>query len=157
MEIVRQLIGTAARGTFWLTLATLATLAERVVPLLGNSTSNEQYIAHVRICIATFDGCRPANFQFWCNSLQGVVQLEQLTPAFIGQIMIDAPLSSGEAYRVIIYSHFVRKAKMCRLTLIPSDATPAPWANDDPKDAYDMCMEAIQLPPPSVTLLRPLL
>jgi hypothetical protein len=53
MEIIRQLIGTIARGPFWLTLATLV---ERVVPLLGNSTSNEQYIAHVRIHIPTFDG-----------------------------------------------------------------------------------------------------
>jgi hypothetical protein len=51
--MARRLIGTAARGAFWLTPAALV---ERVVPLLGNSTSNEQYIAHVRIRIPTFDG-----------------------------------------------------------------------------------------------------
>jgi hypothetical protein len=152
--MARRPIGTAARGAFQLTPAALV---ERIVPLLGrNSTSNEQYIAYVRICIPTFDGRQPANFQFWRNSLQGVVQLEQLTPAFIGQIMINALPSSGEAYGVIIYSRFVRKAETHRLTLIPSDTTPASWVNDEPEDAYDTRMEAIQPPPPTATLSQPL-
>jgi hypothetical protein len=122
--------------------------------LLGKSTSNGQYITHVRIRIPTFDGCRPANFQFWHNSLLGVVQREQLTPTFIGQIMINAPLSSGKAYRVIIYSRFIREAEARRLTLIPSDATPASWADDEPEDAYDTRLEAIQPRPPSTTSLQ---
>jgi hypothetical protein len=95
MEIIRQLIGTIAWGPFRLMPAALV---ECIVPLLGNSTSNEQYIAHVRIRIPTFDGRRPANFQFWRNSLQGVSQLEQLTPAFIGHIMINAQDVSSRAY-----------------------------------------------------------
>jgi hypothetical protein len=144
--VVHRLIGTIAQGNhFWLTRATLV---ERIVPLLGNPNSNERYIAHVRQHIPAFNGWRPANYLFWHSSLQGVVQLEQLTSAFPGQIMMNAPLSSGKAYVVVLYSRFIREAEARCLTLIPSDATPTLWDEYHPGDALIAPPMPVAIQPP---------
>jgi hypothetical protein len=153
---LRRLIGVVARGNFKLTPAVLG---ERVVPLLGNPQSGGEYVAYVKERIPTFDGRRPTDFAFWRTSLRDVVQLEQLTSAFLGQIMLHAPLSPGEAYGVVTYSRFVREAEARRLTLIPSDATPASWGDDDLGDMRPSIapppLAAIRPPPPSSTTSRP--
>jgi hypothetical protein len=124
------LIGTVARGSFWLTPAALI---EHIVPLLGNPWSNNHYVAFVQQHIPTFDGWRPANFMFWCTSCKEVIQLEQLTPAFIGRVMTTAPLSASKAYGAVVYSHFIREAETCHLVLITHNETPASWGEITPR------------------------
>jgi hypothetical protein len=102
--VVRCLIGTIAQGNHF--RLTPAALIERIV-LLGNSDSNDRYVAYVQQCMPAFDSQCPTNYLFWCSSIQGVVQLKQLISAFLGQIMMNTPLSSGKAYGVVLYSCFV--------------------------------------------------
>ena len=148
--ITRRLIGTVARGAFRLTPTALV---ERIVPLLGNPRSNEHYVAFVRRHVPTFDGRRPANFMYWRTSLQEVVQLEQLTPAFIGRVMTNAPLSAGEAYGVCVYSRFIREAETRRLVLIAHDETPSSWGEDVLADEQHT-PAAVRPPPPSSSSSR---
>jgi hypothetical protein len=146
--ITRHLIGTVARGAFRLTPTALV---ERIVPLLGNPRSNEHYVAFVQRHVPTFDGWHPANFMYWRTSLQflqEVVQLEQLTPAFIGWVMTNAPLLAGEAYGVCVYSRFIREAETHCLVLIAHNETPSLWGEDVLTDEQH-APAAVRPPPPS--------
>jgi hypothetical protein len=152
--ILRRLIGTSNRkvdpvsrtGTFRLTSSALA---ERLLPLFGNPDSPEQYISHVRRRLANFNGERAANIQYWRGSLMGVLQPEQLTPAFIEQVFLGSPLATGEAYGVVVYSRFVREAEARQSALISADAVPASWNDDAPDDRF------VAPPPPSAVVQPP--
>jgi hypothetical protein len=148
--IICRLIGTVARGAFWLMPAVLV---ERIVPLLGNPQSNDHYVAFVRQHVLTFDGRCPANFMYWHTSLQEVVQLEQLTPAFIGWVMTNTLLSAGEAYGVCVYSRFIHEAETRRLILIVHNETPLSWGEVVPMDEQHAPV-AVRPPPPSLSSSR---